>query len=124
MANTTIGFGVALILVGLAGYFGTGSQSPTALIPSAFGFVLVALGILARNEKLRKHAMHGAAVIGLLGFLGSVSGLWQLLKMAGGETIDRPEAAIARSIMALVCLAFVTLTVKSFINARKVRATD
>ena len=123
MANTTIGFGVALILVGLGGYFGTGSQSPTALIPAAFGFVLMALGIIARNEKVRKHAMHGAAVIGLLGLFGSVGGIWQVVKMAGGETIDRPEAAIARSIMALVCLAFIVLTVKSFINARRVRST-
>ncbi len=123
MAHTTIGFGAALILLGAIGYFATGQESPTALIPAAFGFVLVALGMIARNENLRKHAMHGAAVIGLLGFLGSASGILQVLTMLLGEAVERPEAAIARTIMAVVCLAFVALTVKSFINARKARAT-
>lgn len=123
MANTTIGFGAILVLLGLAGYFGTGSTAPTALIPAAFGFVLISLGIAARNENLRKHAMHGAAVIGLLGFLGAASGIWQVFKMMSGETIERPDAAIARSVMAVVCLVFVALTVKSFISARRARTT-
>jgi hypothetical protein len=118
MWKVTIGFGAALAVVGLIGYFGTATTSPTALIPTAFGLVLVALGTVARNEKLRKHAMHGAAVIGLLGFLGSASGIVQVLSMLRGEALERPEAAIARSVMALLCLAFVALTVKSFINAR------
>lgn len=123
MANTTIGFGATLVLLGFIGYFVTGQASITALIPSAFGFLLIAFGVMARNEQLRKHAMHAAAVVGLLGFLGSVGGLLQVLKMFGGETLERPEAAIARAIMALVCLAFVALTVKSFIDARKARAS-
>ena len=124
MANTTIGFGVVLILIGLVSFVATGSSAYTALIPSAFGFVLVGLGILARNEAMRKHAMHGAAVVGLLGFLGSVSGIWQLVGMMGGEAIERPAAAIARSIMAIVCAAFVAMTVKSFIAARAARTKE
>jgi hypothetical protein len=39
----------------------------------------------------------------------------------GGETLERPEAAVAQSIMAIICLAFVVLTVKSFIAARWAR---
>ncbi len=124
MSNTTIGFGVALILVGLFGYFGTETRPPTALIPAAFGFLLIAFGIMARNEKMRKHAMHAAAVVGVLGFFGSVGGLWQGIMMLTGQTVERPEAAIAKSIMALLCLAFVILTVKSFIAARKARAAN
>ena len=31
MAQTTIGFGIALILLGLGGYFGTGAEHPTAI---------------------------------------------------------------------------------------------
>lgn len=124
MSNTTIGFGAALILVGLFGYFGTETRPPTALIPAAFGFLLIAFGIIARNEKMRKHAMHAAAVVGVLGFFGSVGGLWQGIMMLTGQTVERPEAAIAKSIMALLCLAFVILTVKSFIAARKARAAN
>jgi hypothetical protein len=108
-------------LLGIVGYVGTGAQSPTALIPTAIGIVLVVLGLLARNPRLRMHAMHGAALTGLLGFAGSVGGIPPLLRMLAGQTINRPAAAIARSIMALLCLAFVALTVRSFVVARLAR---
>jgi hypothetical protein len=67
------------------------------------------------------HAMHGAALIGLLGFFGSVSGLPQLMKLIAGDSIARPVAAVSRSIMAVLCLAFVVLTVRSFVAARIAR---
>jgi hypothetical protein len=121
MANTTVGFGVVLVLLGIVGYVGTGAQSPTALIPTAIGIVLVVLGLLARNPRLRMHAMHGAALTGLLGFAGSVGGIPPLLRMLAGQTINRPAAAVARSIMALLCLALVALTVRSFVVARWAR---
>jgi hypothetical protein len=124
MANTSVGFGIALIALGLAGYFGTGANSPTALIPAAAGLVLVVFGRLARNPKVRMHAMHGAALVGLLGLAGSAGGLPQLIKMMGGEVIARPAAAISRSIMAALCLAFVVLTVRSFVVARLARKTS
>jgi hypothetical protein len=121
MANTTIGFGGALVLLGLVGYVATGAQSPTALIPAAVGLVLLVLGLLARRPGARMHAMHGAALVALVGFGGSVRGLGQGLKMIGGETVKRPSAAIAQSIMAILCLAFVALTIRSFVAARLAR---
>jgi hypothetical protein len=121
MANTTIGFGVVLIGLGVISFVATGAASWTALIPAIFGLLLLMFGILARNENMRKHAMHAAAVVGLLGFLGSAGGLWKVYKMMGGETLERPEAAVAQSIMAIICLAFVVLMVKSFIAARRAR---
>ncbi len=121
MANTSIAFGIALVALGLGGYFGTGAHSPTALIPAAAGLLLVVFGLLARNPKLRMHAMHGAALVGLLGLVGSAGGPPQLLRMLGGEVVARPAAAVARSIMAALCLAFVALTVRSFVVARLAR---
>lgn len=121
MTRTTIGFGFALVVLGIAGYFATGAQHPTSLIPAAVGVVLIVLGILARNPKMHMHAMHGAALAALIGFAGSVTGIGQLVKMAAGEAIQRPPAAIARSIMAVLCLAFLALTVRSFIAARRAR---
>ena len=121
MTNTSIGFGSALVLLGLGGYFGTGAEHPTALIPAAAGILLIVFGLLARNPNLRMHAMHGAALIGLLGFFGSVSGLPQLMKLIAGDSIARPVAAVSRSIMAVLCLAFVVLTVRSFVAARITR---
>jgi hypothetical protein len=121
MANRTIGFGGALILLGVAGYAATGAHSPTALIPAAVGLVLVVLGLLARRPRARMHAMHGAALVALVGFAGSVRGLGQALKMIEGEGVKRPAAAIAQSIMAILCLAFVALTIRSFVAARLAR---
>jgi hypothetical protein len=121
MTKISIGFGSALVLLGLGGYFGTGAEHPTALIPAAAGVLLIVFGLLARNPKLRMHAMHGAALIGLLGFFGSVSGLPQLMKLIAGNDIARPVAAVSRSIMAVLCLVFVVLTVRSFVAARIAR---
>lgn len=124
MANTTMVFGGMLILLGLGGYLVTGAQSPTALIPAAVGLVLVGLGFVARQPKRRMHAQHGAALVALVGFLGSVGGVGQVVRMIAGESVLRPPAAIARSIMAVLCLAFVALAVRSFVAARVARKSQ
>lgn len=121
MANTTVAFGGLLVLLGVAGYFGSGAASPTALIPAAFGLILLLLGALARHEGRRKVAMHIAVVVGLVGFLGSVGGLRDFGLYLGGGDIARPIAAIAKSLMALLCGIFVMLCVKSFVDARRTR---
>ena len=123
MASKTTFFGIILILLGVGGYFGSGGNSPTALIPAAFGLALVILGSLARDERKRKHAMHVAAMIGCLGFLGSARGLAGLARMLSGETVERPIAVYAQSIMAVLMAVFVGLCVKSFIEARRTRAS-
>jgi hypothetical protein len=122
MANTTIGIGVLLIVLGFWGYFGTGTTSPTALIPAAFGLVLTICGLIARDEAKRKMAMHIAVVVGLLGFLGSVRGLTQLGTLLGGGEVARPQAVISQSIMAVLTGIFTILCVRSFIAARRARA--
>ena len=66
-------FAVLLIALGLVGYLGTGSQHPTALIPTWFGLALGLFGFLAisPSEARRKLFMHINVTIGLLGFLGA-----------------------------------------------------
>ena len=122
MATTTIGFGVVLIVLGLGGYFGSNMVSPTALIPAAFGILLVIFGALARDDKRRKMAMHIAVTVGLLGFLGTVSGLVELPTLLSGGTVARPAAVISKSIMAALMAVYVAMCVKSFIDARRKRA--
>jgi hypothetical protein len=123
MANTAIGFGIAFIVLGLAGYFGTGMVSMTALIPAAFGVVFCLLGLVARDPDKRKHAMHGAAALGVIAFFGSGRGLTKIWPLLAGEPVDRPSAVIAQALMALLSLIFVALCVKSFIDARRSRIT-
>jgi hypothetical protein len=121
LATTTIGFGIVLILLGLGGYFGTDRVSMTALIPAAFGLLLVIFGMLARDDKRRKLAMHIAVTVGLLGFLGTVPGLVKLPTLLMGGDVQRPPAVIAQSIMAVLMAIYVAMCVKSFIDARRRR---
>jgi hypothetical protein len=118
--STTIALGAALIVLGLGGYGLTGAASLTALIPAAFGLLLVLAGFLARDDRWRMHAMHAAVVVALLGFLGSVRGVFGLARVFDG-TAARPAAIVSQTIMALLTLVYVILAVRSFIAARKAR---
>lgn len=121
MAKLTIVYGVIFIVMGLYGYFGISSESITALIPTFFGIPMLILGWLGLNEKYLKHAMHGAAVLMLLGFAGTVSGLIKFFAMLGGAETARPAAVTVQAIMAVLCLVFLILAVKSFIDARRAK---
>uniref|UniRef100_A0A832G8I9 Uncharacterized protein n=1 Tax=Ignavibacterium album TaxID=591197 RepID=A0A832G8I9_9BACT len=122
MPKFSIVLGIIFIVMGLYGYFGISSESITALIPTFFGIPLLVLGWIGLNEKYLKHAMHGAAVLTLIGFAGTVSGLIKFFKMLGGAETARPAAVTVQAIMALLCLLFLIFAVKSFIDARKNRA--
>jgi biopolymer transport protein ExbB/TolQ len=72
---------------------------------------------VARIETARKHAMHAAVAIGLVGLLGTVSRLGPAFAEGG---LARP-AVVAQLITAGLLAAYVALGVKSFIDARRSR---
>lgn len=117
MPTTTIAFGLLLTLIGFGGYFLTGTSSFTALIPAAFGIVLLLLGLAARSDAARKHAMHAASTVALLGCGGAV---YSLVGTPGD--VRSPLAFYSQLAMALLTGIFVALCVKSFIDARRARA--
>jgi hypothetical protein len=131
VANITVVTGLLLTVVGVVGYFGTGTSSFTALIPSGFGLVLILLGALARNERRRMHAMHAAVLVGLVGFVGcavmAVPKLPTLLRegrvtrTVGDKTADATAAVLSQTVTGLLCAVFVALCVKSFVDARRAR---
>jgi drug/metabolite transporter (DMT)-like permease len=118
MPTTAIICGILLMLIGFSGYTigsADGHASPTALIPAVFGLILAILGFIAKSrENLRKHLMHAAVVIGLLGFLMTAGRLlMNLSKLAFNP------ATIAQISMSVICLIFVILCIKSFVDARR-----
>lgn len=123
MPRFSLTLGIILTLLGVVGYAMSGGASWTALIPALFGILFIGAGVLGRNEKLRKHAMHGAAALALVGILGSFGGLLKFFTMIGGAEVERPAAVIAQSVMAVLCIVFLVLSIKSFIDARKKRAS-
>ena len=123
MPTTSIASGVLLILIAIAGYVFSildGNTSLTALIPGAFGLLLVIFGVLAKsNEGLRKHLMHAAVLVGLLGFIIPA---WRLVSQASNLKVSL--AVLSQAAMALICLFFVILSIQSFVNARRNRTSD
>ena len=123
MPTTSIVSGVLLILLGIISYAFSlidGHTSLTALIPAAFGLLLLIFGAIAKsNENLRKHLMHAAVLVGLLGFLIPA---YRLLSRMNDVTVSL--AVLSQAAMALICLFFVILSVQSFVNARRNRDAE
>ena len=126
MAWPTIICGGLLVAVGVVGYAGqdpnpeTGKVSPTALIPAFFGVALIVCGGLAFKDSLRKHVMHLAAMIGLVGVIGGFAPLIRQISKSDSFDPLKPSA-ISGELMILICAIFVGLCVNSFIQARKAR---
>ncbi len=121
MPGLSAGFGVSLLALGVGVYLASGRSSLTALIPAAFGLALFALGLLAKRPSATKHAMHAAAAIALVGFLGSADGIVGLGRMVAGGSVELPLAVAAKGVMAAGLAAFLWLCVKSFRQARLAR---
>ena len=120
MWKISVLFGILLSLLGLGGYILSGAASGTALIPLAFGLPLIIAGIIAKKESLRKHAMHAAATVALLGAIGGlVRPIMQLVK---GEAIPMNAATFSQVSLAVLCIVFVVLCARSFVQARKAQA--
>jgi len=118
MPATAIFCGAFLILIGIIGYvYGAmdGRPSITALIPAFFGIVLAILGAIANSKpNLRKHLMHGALLVALIGFIVPIVRILSRI-----STISLSPAVISQMAMALICLIFLALGIKSFIDARR-----
>jgi len=121
MPLVTLLVGALLLLVGIFGFAASQSHALHALVPAALGALLIVCAAVARNEKARKHAMHVAVVLGLVGFLGGVPGLFHVPALLAGTSTLPPVAVASRSATAILCLAYVVVAVRSFIQARRSR---
>ena len=125
MAKLTLVVALVLIVLGIAVFVATGSQAPTALIPTWFGIFLGILGFLANTEdsKRRMLFMHIAVTVGLIGFIfPGWRAAGDLIAQMHDQAVLRPIAMQEELAMAVICLVFVLLCVRSFIAARRTRA--
>ena len=124
MPQISILFGLLLTLLGLATYFAAvlgwiaGRPSPTALIPAVAGVLLILLGALSFRPAMRKHMMHAAAMIALLGVIAPAG---RLISTATKRGISATPAVISELLMAILCAIFLILCVRSFVMARRAR---
>ena len=122
MAIAAIVTGALLVLSGVGFYVGISPHHFTALIPAVLGIIIFVLGLLARNEKIRRHAMHGAMLFGLIGFLGSLMGIPSWINMLQGKPTFRPQAAQEQLLMFIICGVFLIMCINSFVKARRAPA--
>lgn len=125
MAVPAVIAGVLLIVVGIMGYTSqdpvAGKVSVTALIPAFFGVGIGLCGLLAIwKEGLRKHAMHAAAMLSLLGMIGAPYPIFK--RLFKGDPIDASSPAIiSAALTTLICAVFLAMCVRSFGAARRAR---
>lgn len=120
-----VGIVVGLLLCGLTfvAMVGTPVKSPTLFIPMMLGIPVLFCGVVALNPHRRKHAMHAAAAIGLLGAAaGAVRAMYCLFELAGGSEIDRYGLKIIVG-MSVICTIFVVICVVSFVQMRRRKTT-
>ena len=126
MARLTILIGIILILLGVLSYMNTGHAHPTSLIPSAIGAILAVCGALARTTDLKRRglAMHIAATVGVLGFLGTAKSIVDYIRMEGGMQVKSVIATEEKAATALLLLVFTVMCVRNFIEVRKARVAS
>lgn len=115
-------FGSLLTALGLTAYFspdtfaGGNPHQPTAASPAFLGIPIILAGVISLLAPgARKHAMHLAAVFGLLGTIGGFVPV--ILRK-----FDTTQTAVLVGLtMAALSATFLGLCVKSFIDARKAR---
>ncbi len=108
--------GVILTLVAAVSALATGTSSITAWIPAFFGIPIALCGLVARNPNRLKLMMHIVAVLALLGALGSLNVIPDLLN--GGSSM---ASIVARLAMLVLCGLLIYVSVMSFIQARRSR---
>ena len=119
MTATTRLVGLILAAIGILSYVGTGRTSVTALIPAFLGVVFVLLAWVARNEAVRKHVMHAAMVVALLGIVGTAS---RLIPGIAAGTLNLARPAVLAQIVTVVLLVwYLVKGIKSFRDARLAR---
>jgi apolipoprotein N-acyltransferase len=119
MARVGIVFGLVLCGLTAVALVWTPVKSPTQFIPMMLGIPILFCGVVALNPHRRRHAMHAASGIAMLGTVGGAgtSSYW-LMTLAGGEVIDRNSLNLVVA-MTIVCAVFVAVCVVSFISTRR-----
>jgi hypothetical protein len=127
MAKPTIFIGLLLCIVGLGGFFAGHPEAPgghvsyTALLPAAFGLAFIVLGGIATHPAARMHAMHAAALLGLLAIFGSGCQLYRTLADSSAPPAIAHLKLLSLAATLVLSLVFLVLCIRSFIHARRAR---
>ena len=113
MHRWTILFGLLLLAIGLGDYYFADVKQPMVLIPAVLGIAIFVCGAVAMQGAMRMLAIHVAALIGVIGFVGPLVTLF--------EDTANTAAVLAKGLTSALCLMFVLRCVNSFLEVRRAR---
>lgn len=108
-ATLGLGIGAVLFATGIISYAITDFAHVTALIPSIFGIIISAFGAVAlRMPRYEREAIGGMGVFSLLGILGSLRGLPDIVDLVTGGNPDSAVGATSQGLF--IALGIILLT--------------
>ncbi len=120
MHRWTILFGLLLVAIGLGGYYFADANQPMAPFGTAvLGIAMFVCGLVAAQGAMRRLAMHVAALIGMIGFVGPMVTIFNDIT----NTANTAEV-LAKGLTSALCLMFVLMCVNSFLEARRARTAE
>lgn len=114
---TTIALGLALNVVGVLSRILSGDDASfTTLIPAFVGGAFLIIGAISFKSSLRMHAIHGALTLALL--LGGMTFYMAVKELLNDGSVRK---LFAFETTAVLCISYVVIGVRSFLNASKLR---
>ena len=106
-------------MTALYGFLESGGASITALSPAFLWAPIFLLSLASLNQKFLKIAMHINVVIALAGCGATAK---DTISMLLGKESENQLAMYSKSITCILSLIFIVVSIKYFINNRKLKA--
>ncbi len=113
MGKVCIGFGLAMIILGVLAYVLTGFASVTALIPAFFGLPIAFCGVAALKPARVKAAGIAAMALALLGLAGTGSRL--VPKILNGSIVFN-AATVVQIVFSLLAFGVIVVGVGAMLQ--------
>ena len=108
--NLSLLLGIAFMILGVGAYVISEFASVTALIPAVFGVLIIGLGLLARAEQYRRFALFGVAALAILGILGSLRVVPDVIAQ------EWTVATVSQAIMIVLSLIVLGIVAKDVVD--------
>lgn len=102
VANLALAAAAVLVALGVAAFTVTGFDSPTALIPAAFGLLFALLALTIRRAPDHRRSIEGIAALATVGVVGSTAAMPAKVSVLRGEAVDSPVAVASQLSMLAV----------------------